>query len=72
MRRVVPAFFAGGFFGGPALHVYDALTGALLTSVDLPGDMAGSPATPVGKRVVIGSGSPLDGTGSAVNVYSVP
>jgi outer membrane protein assembly factor BamB len=66
---------AGVLFSGvvgiepPALNAYDAHTGKLLASFPLPGSV-NSGATPVGKRIFVGSGNSSDGQGSGVHAFS--
>ncbi len=55
----------------PALLARDADSGGLLASFPLPG-AANSGATPVGKRLFVGSGNSFDGQGGAVNAFSLP
>jgi len=54
-----------------ALHAYDARTGQLLARFPLPGS-GNSGATPVGKMIFIGSGNSSDGTGGAVQAFTLP
>jgi polyvinyl alcohol dehydrogenase (cytochrome) len=60
-----------GLLEAPALHAYDARTGQLLASFQLPGSV-NSGATPVGKMVFVGSGNSSDGEGSAVHAFTLP
>jgi outer membrane protein assembly factor BamB len=60
-----------GLLAPPALQAYDARTGQLLASFQLPGSV-NSGATPVGKMVFVGSGNSTDGEGSAVHAFTLP